>query len=171
MSESKEHFHRDFSKFDEMSTEELNEILRQDSQLPDGEDSDTDAILYIMGVIAKRNQELPSSDFGDVNHAWSSFNKNYRFASSDERSLFDLDDEPQQNSTSDNMQILQPAPRSNARPHKRVLRTASILAAVIAVLLATSLTAYALGFDLWGQSPAGQKRRLVSGQQNTHKQL
>ena len=53
MSESKEHFYRDFSKFDEMSTEELNEILRQDSQLPDGEDSDTDAILYIMGVIAK----------------------------------------------------------------------------------------------------------------------
>lgn len=46
MSESKEHFYRDFSKFDEMSTEELNEILRQDSQLPDGEDSDTDAILY-----------------------------------------------------------------------------------------------------------------------------
>ena len=58
MSESKEHFYRDFSKFDEMSTEELNEILRQDSQLPDGEDSDTDAILYIMGVIAKRNQEM-----------------------------------------------------------------------------------------------------------------
>ena len=51
MSDSKEHFYRDFSKFDEMSTEELNEILRQDSQLPDGEASDTDAILYIMGVI------------------------------------------------------------------------------------------------------------------------
>ena len=95
MSESKEHFYRDFSKFDKMSTEELNEILRQDSQLPDGEDSDTDAILYIMGVIAKRNQELPSSDFGDVNHAWSSFNKNYRFASSEGCSLFDFDDEPQ----------------------------------------------------------------------------
>lgn len=150
MSESKEHFHRDFSKFDEMSTEELNEILRQDSQLPDGEESDIDAILYIMEVIEKRSQELPLSDFKDVDRAWSSFNENYRFASSDERSLFDLDDEPQQNSTSDKMQILQPAPRSNARPHKRVLRTAGILAAVIAVLLATSLTAYALGFDLWG---------------------
>ena len=150
MSESKEHFYRDFSKFDEMSTEELNEILRQDSQLPDGEDSDTDAILYIMGVIAKRNQELPSSDFGDVNHAWSSFNKNYRFASSEGRSLFDFDDEPQLNGTSDKTQILQPAPRSNTRPRKWVLRTARILAAVIAVLLATSLTAYAFGFDLWG---------------------
>ncbi len=150
MSESKEHFHRDFSKFDEMSTAELNEILRQDSQLPDGEESDIDAILYIMEVIEQRNQELPVSDFKDVDRAWDSFNQNYRFASSDERSLFDLDDEPQQNSTSDKMQILQPAPRSNARPHKRVLRTAGILAAVIAVLLATSLTSYALGFDLWG---------------------
>lgn len=150
MSESKEHFYRDFSKFDEMSTEELNEILRQDSQLPDGEDSDTDAILYIMGVIAKRNQELPSSDFGDVNHAWSSFNKNYRFDSSEGCSLFDFDDEPQLNGTSDKTQILRPAPRSNTRPRKWVLRTARILAAVIAVLLATSLTAYAFGFDLWG---------------------
>ena len=150
MSESKEHFYRDFSKFDKMSTEELNEILRQDSQLPDGEDSDTDAILYIMGVIAKRNQELPSSDFGDVNHAWSSFNKNYRFASSEGCSLFDFDDEPQLNGTSDKTQILRPAPRSNTRPRKWVLRTARILAAVIAVLLATSLTAYAFGFDLWG---------------------
>ena len=100
MSESKEHFHRDFSKFDEMSTAELNEILRQDSQLPDGEESDIDAILYIMEVIEKRSQELPLSDFKDVDRAWSSFNENYRFASSDERSLFDLEDEPQQNSTS-----------------------------------------------------------------------
>lgn len=80
MSESKEHFHRDFSKFDEMSTEELNEILRRDSQLPDGEESDIDAILYIMEVIEKRSQELPLSDFKDVDRAWSSFNENYRFA-------------------------------------------------------------------------------------------
>lgn len=169
MSESKEHFYRDFSKFDEMSTEELNEILRQDSQLPDGEDSDTDAILYIMGVIAKRNQELPSSDFGDVNHAWSSFNKNYRFASSEGCSLFDFDDEPQLNGTSDKTQILRPAPRSNTRPRKWVLRTARILAAVIAVLLATSLTAYAFGFELWGQLPTGPKRHLVSSRQNIRK--
>ena len=75
MSESKEHFHRDFSKFDEMSTEELNEILRRDSQLPDGEESDIDAILYIMEVIEKRSQELPLSDFKDVDRAWSSFNE------------------------------------------------------------------------------------------------
>ena len=150
MSESNEHFHRDFSMFDEMSTEELNEILWQDSQLPDGEESDTDAILYILEVIEKRSKELPALDVEDIDRAWESFNKNYRFASSDERPLFDLDDTPQQNSTSDKTKILQPAPRSNTRPHRRVLRTTSILAAVIAVLLATSLTAYALGFDLWG---------------------
>ena len=150
MSESREHFHRDFSMFDEMSTAELNEILRQDSQLTDGEDSDTDAILYIMEVIEKRRQGLPTSDFEDVDRAWCSFNKNYRFASSEERPLFDFDDEPQPHDTSDKTQTRQPALRSTAHPHKRVLRTASILAAVIAVLLATSLTAYAFGFDLWG---------------------
>lgn len=150
MSESREHFHRDFSMFDEMSTAELNEILRQDSQLTDGEGSDTDAILYIMEVIEKRSQGLPTSDFEDVDRAWCSFNKNYRFASSEERPLFDFDDEPQPHDTSDKTQTRQPALRSNAHPHKRVLRTASILAAVIAVLLATSLTAYAFGFDLWG---------------------
>lgn len=76
--------------------------------------------------------------------------KNYRFASSEGCSLFDFDDEPQLNGTSDKTQILRPAPRSNTRPRKWVLRTARILAAVIAVLLATSLTAYAFGFDLWG---------------------
>lgn len=150
MSESREHFHRDFSMFDEMSTAELNEILRQDSQLTDGEGSDTDAILYIMEVIEKRSQGLPTSDFEDVDRAWCSFNKNYRFASSEERPLFDFGDEPQPHDTSDKTQTRQPALRSNAHPHKRVLRTASILAAVIAVLLATSLTAYAFGFDLWG---------------------
>ena len=128
----------------------MSESKEQDSQLPDGEESDIDAILYIMEVIEQRNQELPVSDFKDVDRAWDSFNQNYRFSSSEERPLFDLDDEPQQNATSDKPQILQPALRSNARPYRRVLRTAGILAAVIAVLLATSLTAYALGFDLWG---------------------
>lgn len=42
-------FYRDFSKFDEMSTEELNEILRQDSQLPDGEDFDTEQFYILWG--------------------------------------------------------------------------------------------------------------------------
>lgn len=35
MSEFNKHTNRDYSKFDDMSTKALEEILRQDSQLPD----------------------------------------------------------------------------------------------------------------------------------------
>ena len=39
---------RDFSHFDELSTEELRNMIHQDSMLDENEDSDLDAILYIM---------------------------------------------------------------------------------------------------------------------------
>lgn len=44
----------DFSAFDDMDTETLLEILRQDSFMPEGEGYGTDAILYILQVIAER---------------------------------------------------------------------------------------------------------------------
>ena len=46
MSKPDKQTHRDFSIFDTMRTEELEEILFQDSQLPE-EASDESAILYI----------------------------------------------------------------------------------------------------------------------------
>jgi len=49
--------HRNYSIYDTMITEMLEEILRADSQLQDSEDSDTDMILYIMEVIANREKE------------------------------------------------------------------------------------------------------------------
>lgn len=45
MLESNGNIHRDYSIFDNMSTENLEDILRADFQLPNGEDSDTNAIL------------------------------------------------------------------------------------------------------------------------------
>ena len=38
---------KDYSKYDEMSTESLEELLRLDAELPDGEGSDIDEIVYI----------------------------------------------------------------------------------------------------------------------------
>ena len=76
-----------------MSTEALNEILRQDSQLPDNEESDLDAILYIMEVIAKREKEQPEFEFTDVDTAWNSFKHNYQPTSNDGISLHDFDEE------------------------------------------------------------------------------
>ena len=59
---------RDFSRFDKLSTEELREIIRQDSMLTEDEESDTDAILYIMEVLA--NREKSENDITDVKSAW-----------------------------------------------------------------------------------------------------
>lgn len=48
---------KDYSKYDRMSTESLEELLRLDAELPDGEGPDIDEILYISEVIAKREKE------------------------------------------------------------------------------------------------------------------
>lgn len=55
----------------------LEDILRADFLLPNGEYSDMDAILYIMEVIAKREKEHPTGKFTNVRDAWMSFNENY----------------------------------------------------------------------------------------------
>lgn len=137
--------HRDFLKFDNMSTEMLEDILRADSQLPDGENSDTDAILYIMEVIAKREKEHPTGKFTDVHDAWASFSENYLPYIDDDKSLYDFADEEKTG--------IRQAPSPNpSRPLKksRFMRVAFVAATVTALLLAGTITASAFGFDLWG---------------------
>lgn len=68
---------KDYSKFDSMSTEKLEEILRADFEASCGKESDIDMILYIMGVIAKRKQEKTIRAYADAEQAWKSFHKNY----------------------------------------------------------------------------------------------
>ncbi|MEI3085701.1 MAG: sigma-70 family RNA polymerase sigma factor [Oscillospiraceae bacterium] len=68
---------RDFSYFDKLSTEELREIIRQDSLLDENEDSDIDAILYITEVLANREKEENERNVKDVEAAWKSFKENY----------------------------------------------------------------------------------------------
>lgn len=47
MSGNDNHCHRDYSKFDNMSTEVLENILRVDSQLPDDVESDLETIICL----------------------------------------------------------------------------------------------------------------------------
>lgn len=54
---------KDYSKYDRMSTESLEELLRLDAELPDGEGPDIGEILYISKVIAKREKEHPTGRF------------------------------------------------------------------------------------------------------------
>ena len=73
---------KNFSRFDAMSTEALRDILYQDSFLPEGVGYDMDTILYIMQVLAKREDVHPS-----VDEAWRIFNEYYRSDDCDGASL------------------------------------------------------------------------------------
>ena len=146
MPEDSENKHRDYSIFDNMSTETLEDILRADSQLPNGENSDVDAILYIMEVIAKREREDPTGRFTNVQDAWASFDENYLPCTKDDKSLYDYDGTEEQTG-------IETAPSKTVflrRGKHRLMRVASIVVAFAIVLLAGTVTASALGFDLWG---------------------
>ena len=83
------HSGRDYSGFDEMSTESLKEILSQDSRLPAGTGYDMDAILYIMEVVERREAEQSSSQFTPVDEAWQQFKARYREEDCDGTSLYE----------------------------------------------------------------------------------
>ena len=76
MSENQNRGIRDFSKYDTMETEELEEILRLDAEAPDGEESDTELILYVMEVLARRRNNANSTG-NNAQKAWDSFQQSY----------------------------------------------------------------------------------------------
>ena len=126
---------RDFSHFDKLSTEELQEILRQDSLLDD-DSSDIDTILYITDLLAKRSDS--SNNSKDVEAAWKSFKENYYPSISDSEPLYSFD--------SPEDKVVKAKPR---RP-RRVMKTLSVAAVLAVVIISGSLTASAFGYNLWG---------------------
>lgn len=131
---------RDFSHFDELSTEELRNMIHQDSMLDESEDSDMDAVLYIMEVLARREDKEAAAQ--SIDSAWQSFKDNYYPCTSDPEPLFQFDD-----SGKDEVPV--PAKR---KPNflRRFVKPLSVAAIVVFVLLTGTITSYALGFDLWG---------------------
>lgn len=144
---------KDYSKYDEMSTESLEELLRLDAELPDGEGSDIDEILYISEVIAKRDRAQSTGRYSeaDVDAAWETFQTKYLPYATDGRSLYDFDDDEPGN-TKDTVPDM-PSPsgknRISAKGRRRLGRVASFAAAIAILLGLMIVTAYAMGYDLW----------------------
>ncbi len=115
----------DLSQYDAMTTEELEEILRLDAQAPEEQESDTETILYIMEVLAKRNKN--NSHTGKTAlEAYESFKQHYM---------------PE---TDNNI-----VPIKTHRRMPRWVRRLTATAAVLAILLVGSVTAKAFGFNFW----------------------
>lgn len=120
----------DYSKYEAMSTEELQQLLREDASKPEGEETNVEVLLYVMDVLAKRRQAR--NEGKSPEEALESFMQNYV-----------PEDEESSNSESEST-------IRKLRPNFRRWMSGLIAAAAMFVLiLGSSLTASALGFDLW----------------------
>ena len=128
---------RDHSKFDDMTTAELNEFLRQDSYCAD---SDTDDVLYVMKLLERREKEENASNMPDVQKAWAEFQKYYNTEDNDGKPLRDFDEEPTAEITSI---------KKARKGLNRTVKSLISVAAVICVVLIGSFTAKGLGYDIW----------------------
>ncbi|MGN1031099.1 MAG: DUF4367 domain-containing protein [Butyricicoccaceae bacterium] len=143
MSDSQNGEIRDCSCFDRMSTEMLEDILKRDFEWKDGASSDTETILYIMRVIAKRKKEASIDGYSDAEQAWRSFQENYLPYVGEGFSLYA--DEDDTNSSCDTVLLQEPVKRK-----KRVFRRwAGIAAAVLIVVFGSSIATQAWGHPLW----------------------
>lgn len=131
---------RDFTYLDKLSTEELQEIIRQDYTLDRDEETDMEVILYIMEVLARREKEENINEI-DVEASWDEFQKEYYPYASDQTPLY---------SFSENSEV---APEKPKR-FRGVARTVGLVAAVAAVLISGTAAAYAFGYDILGEFAA-----------------
>lgn len=127
MSENQNRGVGDLSKYDAMTTEELEEILRLDAQAPEEQESDTETILYIMEVLAARKRNNVHTGKTALK-AYESFKQNYM---------------PEV----DNVKTTRNVPTKITFP--RWLRCLTATAAVLAILLVGSVTAQAFGLNIW----------------------
>ena len=119
----------EFAKYDAMSTEELQRLLREDASKPVGEESDTDVLFYVMEVLAKRRKERNERKFPE--EALESFKKHYNT----------------ENKISSDSESVPVAPKR--RSIGRWLQGLAAAAAILVFIIGGSITAQAMGFDLW----------------------
>lgn len=106
----------------QMSTEELEQILRQDAEAPADQEADTDFLLDVMEVLAKRDKENVQTK-KTAEEAWASFQEHYA-----------------------------PDPEAvrSAKPVRPWLRRLIAAAAALVLILCIPVTARAFGWDeLW----------------------
>ena len=114
---------RDYSKYDSMSTEQLQEILRLDAHQNVGEGMDTAELFYVMEVLTVRRKSDPKTAGKSIQEAKEEFRKHYM-----------------------------PKEKSHAITFPMWLRRAAAVAAVLAIfVVAATASVNAFGYDLWGK--------------------
>lgn len=117
----------DLSRFDSMSTEELQEILRKHTHGELETEPDTQDLFEIMEVLSKRRQQQNPQAFRSDEEAFSEFRKHYM---------------PKESRTT--------TQQKTTKYPSRLFRTiAAVLAVVLILTAGTTITAKALNYDIW----------------------
>ena len=133
MSEKQNRGIGDMSKYDAMTTEELEEILRLDAQTPEEQKSDTEKIFYIMEVLVERKRNNGHTG-KTAQEAYASFRQNYM----PETDNVEIENSPKNNKTI-----------KMERKRLHWLRVVSTTAAVLAIIILGSITTKAFGVSIW----------------------
>ena len=119
-----------FAKYNAMSTEELQQILREDASKPEGqEETSTEALFYIMEVLAQRRRARNEGKTPE--EALEAFHKYY--------------EEDEVSSITER----EPVVRKKNLTFPNWARRLAAAAAIVVLIFSCTLTAKAFGFDLW----------------------
>lgn len=124
--------------WDQLSTEQLEDILRADIASPNQTNDET--VFHILEVLEKREKENPSGRLPDTDQAWQEFQKYYNIPEGEGESLYPIRNNQEKRSAS--------VPTKT----RRVFRSRKILvvAAVLILMFGGMLTAQAAGVDVFG---------------------
>ena len=118
----------EFSHYDSMTTEELQEILRKHAHDELVTEPDTDELYYIMEVLARRREEEDPQAFRSNEEALADFRKNYMPKATQEGRT-----------------------KVIRFPNQAFRVAAAVLAIVLILAVGTSITAQAFHVDIWGK--------------------
>ena len=118
----------EFSHYDSLITEELQEILRKHAHGELEAEPDTDELYYIMEVLARRREEEDSQAFRSDEEALADFRKNYMSKATREGRT-----------------------KAVRFPNRAFRMVAAVLAIVLILAVGTSVTAQAFNVDIWGK--------------------
>ena len=118
----------EFSHYDSLPTEELQEILRKHAHGELQAEPDTDELYYIMEVLARRREEQDPQAFRSDEEAYAEFCEHYM---------------PKENKET--------RPKVIRFPNRFLKTVAAVLAIVLILALGTSITAEAFHVDIWGK--------------------
>lgn len=138
--------HEKFAYLDQLSTRELEELIRADLDSP--ENQNDEAIFHVLEVLNKRAKEDPAGAAFDQARVWQDIQTVYHVPEGEGRSLYPTDDEDEEALSPQREPIpFESAPARKRHPLRQGL---AVAAAAILVFSITMVGAQAAGLDIFG---------------------